>query len=305
MEHHLKLFLHYLEDERCYSPLTLVAYATDLRQWLDFMAREGIGDGPPTGENVCSFLGTLEHRGQPIERRSQARKLSALRAFYRFLEKRGWIATAENPTRGLRAARYRRRLPRPLRPLELEALLESAATTKKFTAARDRALWETLYSTGMRISEALSLQYADFCHGKIPDELKITGKGRKDRIVFFGSYARQAIADYLPWREKLLRKQGKQCPALFINARGTALTRRGAGFLLRQRLRSLGLHEQITLHSLRHAFATDLLNAGAEIRHVQEMLGHASVSTTQNYTQLAKERLFAIYREAHPHGRGS
>lgn len=302
MREHLAAFLHFLEDERGLAENTRLAYQSDLKQWLHFVEREGLTADEITGEDIYGFLGSLEHRNESLERRSQARKLSAIKAFYRYLEKRSLIE--KNPARNLRAARYQRLLPRPLRQLELETLVEYKSEEEKFTATRDCALWEVLYSSGMRISEALALLVSPFMGEEIPDEIKVTGKGKKDRIVFLGDPARKAIAKYLPFRADTLYRTQRQCSALFINFKGTPLTRRGAHYLLRQRVRALGLDARITPHSLRHSFATDLLNDGADIRHVQEMLGHASVSTTQNYTQVAKERLFEVYRKAHPHGRG-
>jgi len=301
MRQHLVGFLHFLEDERGLAANTREAYARDLLQWLDFTEREGLTADEITSEDIYSFLGSLRNKTKALERRSQARKLSAIKSFYRYLEKRK--LTEKNPTRTLRAARYKRLLPRPLRPLELESLLDYSGSEEKFTEMRDRALWETLYSSGMRISEALSLKIHPFSGAQIPDEIKVTGKGRKDRVVFLGSAARTALAEYLPHRADTLYRTKKPTEALFINYKGTALTRRGAHYLLRQRALRLGIDSRITPHSLRHSFATDLLNEGADIRHVQEMLGHASVSTTQNYTQVAKERLFEVYRRAHPHGR--
>lgn len=301
MRAHLASFLHYLEDQRGLSENTRQAYARDLVQWFGFTEAESLEHESITGEDVYAFLGSLRNREQALERRSQARKLSALKTFYRFLEQRK--LTNKNPTRNLRAARYKRLLPRPLRPLELESLLDYSTGEEKFTQMRDRALWETLYSSGARISEALSLQVGAFSENQVPDEIKVTGKGRKDRIIFLGSAARQALAEYLPYRSDTLYRLQKQCSALFINFKGSPLTRRGAYYLLKRRVQLLGLDDRITPHSLRHSFATDLLNEGADIRHVQEMLGHASVSTTQNYTHVAKERLFEVYRRSHPHGR--
>ena len=301
MRQWLQTFAEYLEVERNASVNTREAYARDLGQWCAFMEAEGIAAEDAVGDDIYAFLGALRKRTEPLERRTQARKLSAIKAYYRFLEQRKLID--KNPARSLKAARYKRLLPRPLRPFELETLLESRAHEEKFTSARDRALWETIYSSGMRISEALSLSMPQFSDEHIPDEIKVRGKGNKDRVVYLGAAARQAIIDYLPFRADTLYRMRKQSPYLFLNFKGTPLTRRGAHYLLKKSVRELDLDRRITPHSLRHSFATDLLNAGADIRHVQEMLGHASVSTTQNYTQVAKERLFETYRKAHPHGR--
>lgn len=302
MHPHLAAFLQYLESERNASLNTRDAYGRDLAQWLDFLGREGIGENDITGEDIYAFLGTLTTRDQPLERRSQARKLSSIKSFYVFLERRNLIR--KNPARSLKAARYKRLLPRPLRPVELEKLLDDrVGEDEKFTTLRDKALWETIYSSGMRISEALSLRLELFSGERIPDEIKVRGKGSKDRVVYLGAASRAALAEYLPFRADVLYRVKKTTPALFVNFKGTALTRRGAYYLIKKRVEALGLDHRITPHSLRHSFATDLLNAGADIRHVQEMLGHASVSTTQNYTLVAKERLFEVYRKAHPHGR--
>ncbi len=302
MRPQLAEFLIFLETERNAALNTREAYARDLAQWLDFLEREAIAEKDITGEDIYAFLGTLKHHEQALERRTQARKLSAIKSFYLFLQRRGF--SEKNPARALKAARYKRLLPRPLRPLELESLLDDAVgDSEKFAHIRDKALWETIYSSGMRISEALSLRLNLFSTEHIPDEIKVTGKGSKDRVVYLGSAARQALLEYLPHRADILYRLKRSCDSLFINFKGTALTRRGAYYLIKKRVAALELDHRITPHSLRHSFATDLLNEGADIRHVQEMLGHASVSTTQNYTQVAKERLFDVYRKAHPHGK--
>jgi integrase/recombinase XerC len=302
MRPQLAEFLTFLETERNAALNTREAYARDLGQWLDFLEREGIAEKDLTGDDVYAFLGTLKTHEKALERRSQARKLSAIKSFYLFLFRRGY--TDKNPTRLLKAARYKRLLPRPLRPVELEKLLDdSIGDAETFTNIRDKALWETIYSSGMRISEALSLRMTFFSVEHIPDEITVTGKGSKDRVVYLGAAARQALLEYLPHRADVLYRLKKFSDSLFINSKGTGLTRRGAYYLIKKRVAALELDHRITPHSLRHSFATDLLNEGADIRHVQEMLGHASVSTTQNYTQVAKERLFDVYRKAHPHGK--
>lgn len=296
----LTLFLEYLEVEKNSAQNTREAYERDLKQWFEFLGRESIEHHEISGEDIYAFLGGLKSHQQPLERRTQARKLSAIKSLYRFLEIRGHITN--NPARKLRAARYKRLLPRPLRALELERLLEDGPVDS-FRTARDRALWETLYSSGMRISEALSIPHLPFSGDVLPNEIKVRGKGGKDRVVYLGRPALAALAEYLPFRADILYRARKSTPQLFINYKGTSLTRRGALYLFRKSADTLGLDQRITTHSLRHSFATDLLNEGADIRHVQEMLGHASVSTTQNYTLVTREKLFDVYRKAHPHGR--
>ncbi len=293
-------FTEFLDSEQNAAANTRAAYARDLEQWFSFLEREGLEFGDISGEDVYAFIGSLKAREKSLERRTQARKLSAIKSYFRFLERRKLIES--NPARSLKAARYKRLLPRPLRPLELEALLDDGMD-ETFTRLRDKALWETIYSSGMRVSEALTLDVTRFSIDHVPDELTVMGKGSKARVVYLGAAARQAILEYLPLRQDLVYRMSKTTNALFLNFKGTALTRRGAHYLIKKRVISLGLDQRISPHSLRHSFATDLLNAGADIRHVQEMLGHASVSTTQNYTQVAKERLFDVYRKAHPHGR--
>ncbi|MBV6493014.1 MAG: Tyrosine recombinase XerC [Turneriella sp.] len=302
MHAHFSTFLAYLESEKNLSRNTLLAYENDLKQWFAFLEKEQIEETQIVGDDVYAFLGTLRTRGENLERRSQARKLSALKAFYVYLEKKALIQ--KNPVQSLKAARYKRLLPRALRPVELESLLEDGTGDEmRFTGVRDKALWETVYSSGMRISEALLLSINFFSLSYIPDEVKVRGKGSKDRVVYLGEKARRALLEYLPFRAQVLVRMKKNCDALFINFKGGPLTRRGAHYLIKKRAHALGLDARVTPHSLRHSFATDLLNNGANIRHVQEMLGHASVSTTQNYTHVAKERLFEVYRNAHPHGK--
>lgn len=293
-------FTEFLESEQNAATNTREAYARDVEQWINFLDREGLEFKDISGEDVYAFIGNLKVREKLLERRTQARKLSAIKAFFRFLERRKVIES--NPARSLKAARYKRLLPRPLRPLELEALLDDGVDDT-FTRLRDKALWEVIYSSGMRVSEALTLDISRFTIDHVPDEITVMGKGSKARVVYLGAAAREAIQEYLPMRHDLVYRMAKSTTALFLNFKGTALTRRGAHYLIKKRVHALGLDQRISVHSLRHSFATDLLNAGADIRHVQEMLGHASVSTTQNYTQVAKERLFDVYRKAHPHGR--
>lgn len=278
--------------------------------------------------NPAAMSGTA--RGRKLSARSQARKLSALRGFYAALERR--CVLAENPLRDLRAPKFLRPLPTVLYPDDLAKLLpdapQASATprpkseqkpARKAGAARpgtstddsnspralalrlrDRALCEVLYSSGMRISEVLSLGMGDVQRsGRVPEQLKIRGKGGKDRIVFLGPEARTAIADYL---EKRLALRPKS-EALFLNHQGRELSDRGARHILKQLQRRVGVTRKLSPHKLRHSFATDLLNSGADIRAVQELLGHSSLSTTQIYTHVSRERLRDTYRQCHPHGR--
>lgn len=274
-------------------------------------------------------------RQRKLGARSQARKLSALRGFFANLERRG--VCAENPARELRAPKFFKPLPGVFYPEDLARLLpdaeaspaqsaqparpartksaarsvaqeagaaapQSAGMSGENFAARDRALCEALYSSGMRISELLALTVDDLTggpRGTIPEQLKILGKGRKERIVFLGPEAREALEHYLAQRPDFQ----PQTQRLFVNHHGRALGDRGARYILREMQRRLGIHRRVSPHKMRHSFATDLLNSGAEIRAVQELLGHSSLSTTQIYTHVSRERLRDTYRDCHPHGR--
>ena len=246
---------------------------------------------------------------------SQARATSVLKSFYRFCEMQKIIE--ENPFKGLRAPRYKKGLPKPIKAVELEILLEGTSDerskTSSYIETRDIALWEAMYSSGLRISEILSLEPEHIIESgigsenfQIKDSIRVLGKGNKNRVVFIGSKAKAALKKYLILRYRLQRCQKQsqgRVNALFLNTKGGALTRRGANYILKKRLQRLELPRNYSSHSLRHSFATDLLNSGADLRHIQEMLGHSSISTTQNYTHVAIEKLQDIFWKAHPHAK--
>ncbi|MEQ8352523.1 MAG: tyrosine-type recombinase/integrase [Leptospiraceae bacterium] len=322
---YLQSFRTNLEVERDLSPHSVRAYLSDLEEFLLFLqsedlqpeqcdarilrsfftARTGVDfSRNPLKSDPRAVTGKTGHR--KLSARSQARKLSTLRLFFRQLMKQGKIKS--NPARDLPSPRFYRALPGVLRPGELENVLEAPTSTESIepnrrlrkdvgeaVKSRDRAIFETLYSTGMRISELLSLNLDDV--ENLPDRIKITGKGSKQRIVFVGEEARLALARYMKLRPQLRPENG----ALFCNARGGPLTDRGVRDRMQKYARQLGL-SKLHPHKLRHSFATDLLNEGADIRAVQEMLGHSSLSTTQIYTSVSKDRLRDIYRNCHPRG---
>lgn len=333
----LEGFADFLEHERDVSPHTLRAYLTDLFEFFLFLQRRALAPDAVTPRDLRDYfvertgasfraerVGPAALTGQSKNRklgaRSQARKLASLRRYYAFLERRERIDA--NPAREIPSPRFFRGLPGVIPTDDLGRLFDEAASgaldsSQKsraagrsdapgdsagdaFIRARDAALCEMLYSSGMRISELLSLSAGSV--ENLPEQLKITGKGRKDRIVFLGESARQALAAYLPLRAAT----GKgAADALFLNRRGGALTDRGARFILRNLARSIGLRKKLSPHKFRHSFATDLLNAGADIRAVQELLGHASLSTTQIYTRVSREKLRDVHRQCHPHGRSA
>ena len=327
------MFADALQHERNVSPHTLRAYVNDIVEFLIFLdeitkqpaqvtitdlrhyfaVRTGAGhNNKTTGryETNAQSTGPKRTRADLTDRRklsarSQARKLAALRTFYGFLERRNLVE--QNPAREIPAPRFSRPLPVVLPVQDQVKIFDDEAqdptdATDNFTATRDRALCELLYSTGMRISEALSLQAADVMPGgKMADRVKITGKGDKERIVFIGQPAREALKAYLAGRKRLHRAELPS--ALFLSARGTVLTDRGARYILKQMQSRLGLNRSLYPHRFRHSFATDLLNAGADIRAVQELLGHSNLTTTQIYTAVSRDRLRDIHRECHPHAR--
>ncbi|MCS6985785.1 MAG: tyrosine-type recombinase/integrase [Leptospiraceae bacterium] len=302
-EGYLELYDQYLACEKSYPPNTRSAYLRDVRQFLDYLKKKDLQEF--STETVYAWLNSefairRSRKAQKIIRSSQARKIASLRSFFSFLEKRKLLE--ENPMRWVRVAKWRRPLPRPVLPIDMSRLLEDKTMQKNLLQLRDRALFETCYSTGMRISEALHVKISDIMDGEgIVSSLKVFGKGGKERIVFLGEKAKEALGAYLRVRPLLVKQ--KNTEALFVNAHGGALTRTGAALILRRRRLYLNIARHYTPHSFRHAFATDLLNAGADIRHVQEMLGHSSLSTTQRYLAVAQERLQEIYRSCHPHGR--
>ncbi|MCB1137887.1 MAG: tyrosine recombinase XerC [Leptospiraceae bacterium] len=321
---YLESFRRNLEIERDLSPNSVKAYLSDLEEFLLFLqsedlrpeqcdtrilrsyftARTGVDfSRNPLRSSESHVTGKSSRR--KLSARSQARKLSALRLFFRNLMKQGKIKG--NPARDLTSPRFYRALPGVLRPGELEEVLEAPSQrtpplhrrvgreADRAIQARDQAIIETLYSTGMRISELLSLKLEEVEH--LPDRIKITGKGGKQRIVFIGQEARESLSRYMKLRPVLRPANG----ALFCNARGGPLTDRGVRDRMQKYARELGI-SRLHPHKLRHSFATDLLNEGADIRAVQEMLGHSSLSTTQIYTSVSKNRLRDIYRNCHPRG---
>jgi integrase/recombinase XerC len=296
-------FEEYVADARRYSPQTVRAYRSDLDRFAGFWERDfGEGSASKTPLSrvdtlaVRSYLASL-HRSR-LASRSLSRHLSTLRSFFRWACREGHLD--KNPARALPAPRLPKTLPRAMTLPDTERLL-TADEDAPFPE-RDRALFELLYATGLRVSEAagLDLEDVDFASRL----LRVVGKGNKERIAPFGETAEDALATYLPVR--VARRKGSRSAdrddgePLFVNARGGRLTTRSMARLLKHRLRAAGLPAEISPHALRHSFATHLLEAGADLRAIQELLGHASLSTTQKYTHLDAARLREVYRRAHP-----
>ena len=295
----LESFLTHLSKERDQSPHTIKAYRRDLTAFAQFCERF-YGTGWRWAEvdrlGVRGFLGELDRRG--LSKRSAARALSALRSFYRYLQVHHDIANAV--VRAARTPKVEKRLPTHFRRDEMDALFrhaETLAESDDFLALRDLAMLELFYSSGLRLSELAELELARL--DLLTDQVKVRGKGRKERIVPIGSKAINALRRYLLARERVARRPAADRTAVFLNRNGRRL---GVG-TIQQRMHKLfdaAAGGGRRVHSLRHSFATHLMDAGADLRAVQELLGHASLSTTQIYTHTSVERLKQVYRQAHP-----
>ena len=297
----IERFITWVTDEKGYSHHTVSNYRRDLLQFAAVAGRE-IDVGSIDTTIIRNFVYSLKIRNKSS---SVARKLSALRSFFKFLEQEKIIL--KNPMGSVSMPKQEQHIPVFLSVDEVFALLESPGIDETF-AARDRAILELLYSTGMRVSELVACNMAnlDFDSGMV----MVRGKGNRERIVPVGTQAVKSLREYFDERQELLRKrvqQGKKIDKepLFLNNRGTRLTARSVERMISGYGRKAGLNKPVTPHVLRHSFATHLLEMGADMRSVQELLGHASLSTTQKYTHLDMVHLMRIYDRAHPKARRS
>jgi len=295
MEDYIDQFMAYLEIERNYSPNTVSSYRTDLLDFKKFLSDVN-GSLPSIREidrlTIRSYLANLQER--QLARSSVLRKLSSIRSFFKYLCQRGHLDV--DPTATLATPKAQRKLPEFLESSEVEALLEApdAGTT---IGLRDRAILELLYSTGMRVSELLSLDLTDL--DRQTALVKVRGKGKKERLLPVGSVAISALENYLAYRHEL--GGGKSAQAIFLSQRGTRIPdRKSILRRIKKYAQAAGIQKNITPHTLRHTFATHMLNAGADLRSVQELLGHASLSTTQIYTHVTRERLKELHEKCHP-----
>lgn len=287
MDRFIEKFIRYLEIEKNYSPHTRLNYRLDLEGFYGFL-----GDKPIESVDYLflrKYLALLKEKN--FKSRTLGRHLSSLRSFFRFLVREGFLKT--NPILTVSSPKQEKHLPSFLTEEEVNKLIDSVCVKDDpgVFALRDRAILETFYSTGMRISElvGVSIDDIDFIGGIV----KVMGKGKKERIVPIGEHAISAIRVYLDTRKK-------DSAALFLNKNGTRITDRGVRNIVVKYLRIAGTREGVSAHTFRHSFATHLLNHGADLRSVQELLGHANLSTTQIYTHLTTERLKNIYDKAHP-----
>jgi integrase/recombinase XerC len=297
-------FVAFLAKERNDSPHTVKAYERDVTAFAAFCERYYGGPWSWAGVDrlaVRGFLASEQQRG--LGKRSVARALSALRTFYRFLNATRGLEV--NPARTARTPKIERTLPVFLDRKETDELFRNAeqrAGAGGFREVRDLAMLELFYSTGMRLSELAGLNDPDV--DLVSDQVKVRGKGKKERIVPVGSRANAALRNYLRRRDSM-RVAGSPRgtrQAVFVNNRGTRITPRGIQLAMKQLFETLARGTNLHVHALRHSFATHLLDAGADLRAVQELLGHASLGTTQVYTHTSVERLKTVYRQAHPRG---
>lgn len=287
-------FLRYLQAERNASEHTIKSYREDLTTLYEFLSEDGspVSPGQMTPVGLRGYVAALSRSGYAAS--TIARRLASLRSFCRFGQREGWIDG--NPAKPLRNPRQRRKLPHFLSTEEIGVLLE--APPAEGLGLRDRATLETMYSAGLRVSELVGINDADLDFGA--GIVRVRGKGKKERLSPIGSYAQAALNCWLASR-KLARGtvQGPDSP-VFVNRFGRRLTTRSVGRLLEKYLKQTGLDRRTSPHTLRHSFATHLLDRGADIRSVQELLGHKSLITTQIYTHLSTAGLREVYEKSHP-----
>ncbi|MED0662397.1 site-specific tyrosine recombinase XerD [Geobacillus thermodenitrificans] len=296
MEHELKDFLHYLTVERNLAHNTIISYERDLKKYVHYL-RE-VEQLEAWGEverlHILHFLKFLSEQGQSA--RTIARHLASIRSFHQFLLREKMAA--QDPTVHIETPQFERTLPKVLSVEEVEALLAAPQTNTPF-GLRDKAMLEVLYATGMRVSELVQLNLGDV-HLTM-GFVRCYGKGRKERIVPIGRMALEALARYLEHgRPQLVNPRKRATEALFLNHYGQRLTRQGFWKILKRLSKEAGIEKELTPHTLRHSFATHLLENGADLRAVQELLGHADISTTQMYTHVTKTRLKDVYKQYHP-----
>lgn len=293
-------WLDHLRVERGASPHTLRAYERDLRRYAEHLAARGVDDPVQVSEAmIADFLATLregdaEHR--PLAASSAARTVVAVRGFHKFLAIEG--DTPTDAAAAVSPPRPPRRLPKAIPLDQVERLLAAASVGDTPGALRDRALLEVLYGIGARVTEAIGLDLddLDLAH----DSVRVFGKGSKERVLPLGSYAKDAVSAYLTRARPGFAAKGNGTPAVFLNQRGGRLSRQSAWNIIQASGERAGIPGHLSPHTLRHSFATHLLDGGADVRVVQELLGHASVTTTQIYTMVTVQQLREVFASAHP-----
>ncbi len=294
----LDTYLRHVTIERGLSDHTIAAYRRDLGAYLEWLTQEGITDTAAITPSVIGrFIAERSGADPAPAATSLARLQSSVRGWHRFLAREG--IEDDDPSGRLRPPKAPRRLPKALTIDQVERLL-GAPSADDPIGIRDRALLELLYATGARVSEAVGLDVDDLAHGEV---LRLRGKGSKERIVPVGSYARDAVDAYLTRVRPSLAAKGRASSRLFLGARGAPLSRQSAWLVIRAAADLAQITAEVSPHTLRHSFATHLLQGGADVRVVQELLGHASVATTQIYTHVSVDALRDIYATSHPRAR--
>jgi integrase/recombinase XerC len=312
MKSAIEKFLAYLKAVRNASPLTIRSYQKDLEQFREYLSPPGAPEMQLREVDhrvIREYMGHLHER--QLQKRTMARKLASLRSFFKFCAREG--LTKDNPARLVATPKLPTRIPTVLSAEEMNAFLDRLASGEGARQARrseepdaglllqrDRAILELLYASGLRVSELTGLDLSDI--DRKGQMLRVLGKGNKERIVPYGSKAEQALTAYEPIRSRLLRRAGGrgETQALFLNRDGRRLGVRSVGRIVKKYVRLANINWDLHPHSLRHAFATHLLADGADLRAIQELLGHASLSTTQRYTHASIRQLMEVYDKAHP-----
>lgn len=293
MKKEIEQFLDYLKFEKNASSHTIAGYRRDLKQLADYLKEQGHTWRTAETLTLRGFLAELHERR--LKKSSIIRKLAAMRSFFEYGRRKKW--REDNPAGALATPRQEQKIPGFLTEEETARLLEWSVDREEPLEVRDRAILELLYASGLRVSELTGLDLEDL---HLRERLvRVKGKGKKERIVPFGRQAEMWLREYLALRARLALKTTPS-PALFLNYRGQRLTARSVQRLVQARLKQIAVFRRVSPHSLRHSFASHLLSRGADLRAIQELLGHRSLATTQKYTHLDLSRLLEIYRKSHP-----
>jgi len=300
MDDRIGHFLHFMSVEKGASGNTIAAYRNDLRQFSNFLVNITNTSNRISWEHVdtgriVSYV--LELKSRNYAQATVARKVAAVKSFFQYLHAEGQVS--RNPTETLESPRVSKSLPKPLSVREVDELLEQPTRRRTPESKRDRAMLELLYATGMRVTELVSLDLDCLNLDPRAPHVRCMGKGAKERTIPIHEEALKSLEDYLNDGRPVLVKNHDE-RALFVNRRGDRLTRQGFWLILRNHAREANIQSPVTPHTLRHSFATHMLRGGAPLRNVQELLGHANISTTQIYTQVTKEHVRRVYEKAHP-----
>ena len=290
---HIKEFLRYLTSQRNASIHTVMAYEKDLRKFSEH-AGKSLDWRRVDHQQIRGFL--TELMGNGLSKPSVARALASLRSFYKWMGREGLVD--QNPAALVSTPKLPKKLPRVPTMEEVNGLLDSKLPENAAFPARDRVIFELLYGCGLRNSELVGIQLDDI--GWSNEVIRVRGKGKKERLVPLGDSAAAAIRDYLPERQRILEQRWRSSSSLLINLRGGSLTTRSVGRIVKAIAVARGLSPDVHPHTLRHAFGTHMLEEGADLRAIQELLGHERLSTTQRYTQLTSAHITRVYDETHP-----